>query len=46
LYEGLTKAGFDVVLLETRDVKAVLSAIAASTAAALRVIMAEGNSRA
>jgi transposase len=27
LYEGLTKAGFDVVLPETRHVKAALSAM-------------------
>ena len=31
LYDGLTKAGFDVVLLETRHVKAALSAMAIKT---------------
>lgn len=31
LYEGLTKAGFDVVLLETRHVKAALSAMIIKT---------------
>jgi transposase len=31
LYEGLTNAGFDVVLLETRHVKAALSAMIIKT---------------
>ena len=31
LYQGLTKAGFDVVLLETRHVKAALSAMIIKT---------------
>ncbi len=31
LHEGLTRAGFDVVLLETRHVKAALSAMVVKT---------------
>ena len=32
LHEGLTKAGFEAVLLETRHVKAALSAMIVKTA--------------